>query len=155
MKNLFRTLTLAAFTATIGLSAHAQGEARDHFSKGSVYQISMIQTEANSQDKYLMQLKRMYIPMMQAAKEAGMILSYKILTGGSSNASDYDVLLMIEYRNMAAFDDTPETDAKWKAVRDKVLAAVGGEATREDIQQVYTKIRTTLGQKVMRERVLK
>lgn len=155
MRTLFRTITLAALTTVLGLSAQAQGEASEYFNKGSVYRVNMVKTEANSQDDYLLQLRRVYIPMMKAAQEAGLILSYKILTGTASNAADFDMLLLVEFKNMAAFDETPESDAKWKAMREKVLSSVGGKATQDDVQKAYEKIRTITGYKLMRERTLK
>ena len=104
---------------------------------------------------YLEQLTRMYIPMMQAAQEAGLIKSFKILRGGYSNMDDFDLMLLVETENMAMMDEDPERDARWDAVREKVRASLGGEDAEDEIQATYRKIRTIQGQKLMRELVRK
>ena len=40
----------------------------------------------------------------EEAKKQGLILSYKLLFGNATNKEDWNLLLMIEYKNMAAFD---------------------------------------------------
>ena len=102
----------------------------------------------------LEQLSRMYMPMMKAAQEAGLIKSYKLLTGGYSNMDDFDLMLLVEIENMAALDETPEREAKWKAVREKVRASLGQDA-EDEIQATYRKIRSIQGSKLMREQILR
>lgn len=154
MKTLLRTLTTLSLAAIIGCSANAQEE-DDLFRQGSVYRVTMIRTEANSMGDYLEQLTRMYIPMMQAAEEAGLIKSFTILRGGYSNMDDFDLMLLVEVENMAMMDEDPEREARWDAVREKVRASLGGEAAEDEIQATYRKIRTIQGQKLMRELVRK
>ena len=83
-----------------------------------------------------------------------MIKSYKLLTGGYSNMDDFDLMLLVEIENMAALDETPEREAKWKAVREKVRASLGQDA-EDEIQATYRKIRSIQGSKLMREQILR
>ena len=55
---------------------------------------------------------------MEAAKKEGLVLSYKILAGASANPDDWDILLLAEYENFAAFDDM---DDKFEILIEKIM----------------------------------
>jgi hypothetical protein len=79
----------------------------------------------------------------------GIIMDYRILIGNSSNRDDFDILLMEQFENMAAFDGLRE---KTDPIARKII---GGE---EQIRQGAIKrmeIREILGSKTMREITLK
>lgn len=153
MKPLSRIL-LVAFLLGIGSAAFAQDEP-DSFKTGSVYRVTMVRTDANSREEYLEQLTKMYIPTMESAKKEGLIKSYLLLTGDFSNEDDFNVMMLTEFANMAALDDTPELEAKWKAVRESVRAAKGGKAAMDAIRESYHGMRTMVGHKLMRQQILK
>jgi hypothetical protein len=76
-------------------------------------------------------------------------MDYRILIGNSSNRDDFDILLMEQFENMAAFDGLRE---KTDPIARKII---GGE---EQIRQGAIKrmeIREILGSKTMREITLK
>lgn len=153
MKHVLRTLSLALLVASTTVS-FAQEEP-DSYTAGSVYRVTMVRTEANSQQKYLEQLAQVWVPMMEAAKKEGLIKSYTILTGAFSNESDYNVMMLTEFENMAALDENPEREAKWKAVRDRVRNAKGGKAAVDAVQESYHGMRTMVGNKLMRQQLIK
>lgn len=64
------------------------------------------------------------VTVHEEEKKANLVVSYKILMGDSSNEADYNMLLMVEYKNMAAFDGLRE---KVEPIAQKVL---GGEDER-------------------------
>jgi hypothetical protein len=45
---------------------------------------------------------------MEEEKKQGLIMDYKVLIGDSSNREDFNILLMVEYKNIAAFDGLRE-----------------------------------------------
>jgi hypothetical protein len=76
--------------------------------------------------------------------------SYQLSVARSKgNAQDFDILLMVEYKNMAAFDSLRE---KADPIADKILGS-------EDVQRQGAikriEIREIMGNKLMREVTLK
>jgi hypothetical protein len=140
---------LLCFFLTSGLYSQDDGG----YSDGSVYQISMTKTKANSQGAYLNLLNRWYVPMMQKAQEKGLIKSFKIMTGPSANTNDFDVMIMVEHENMASFDPNEERAEMWSEVRSEVREMAGGEEAINEILEAYEDIRRILGRKLMREQV--
>lgn len=153
MKHTLRTLFLALVLGSTSIAV-AQDEP-DSYNSGSVYRVTMVRTDANSQQEYLEQLAKMYIPTMEAAKKAGLIKSYLLLTGDFANEDDFNVLMLTEFENMAALDETPEKKAKWKALRTSVRDQQGGKAAVDAIRDSYHDMRTMVGNKIMRQQVLK
>ncbi len=157
MKN-FVQRALPALALCTGLilsvaTAQAQDEAKTK--GGSVFSVRMVRTEAMSKQQYLNQLTEYYIPQMEAAKAQGLILSYRILSGTYSNEDDFDVMMLLEFPNMAALDPDPAREAKWKAIRDELNAKLGGEEKVKAMRSTLDDLRTFQGEKVMRTVVLK
>ena len=117
MKNV-----IALFILTIGLSYGSAVFAQDQsFSNGSVWQIGFIKTGANMQTDYLNSLKSNWKATHDEAVKQGLILSYKILSGASANPGDWDIMLMTEYKSLAAMEASED---KWETISKKVI---GGE----------------------------
>jgi hypothetical protein len=57
---------------------------------------------------------------MEEEKKQGLIMDYKVLIGDSSNREDFNILLMVEYKNIAAFDGLRE---KTDPIMAKVLGS--------------------------------
>ncbi|MEZ4959214.1 MAG: hypothetical protein R2830_05300 [Saprospiraceae bacterium] len=141
-------LTVCAFFSLFTLQAHAQSDVYD---SGTVWTLSTIRIDANMDDEYLERLSKTWKASMDEAKKEQLILGYKILKGSAANQDDFNLLLMVEYRNLASMDPDPARDAKWKAIRERIRA----RPDHQDIIQRYGEIRQFFGQKVMREIVLK
>jgi hypothetical protein len=119
------------------------------YTEGTVWAITMVKTKPGMSDDYIKGLAKTYKAAMEEEKKANVIVSYKILMGESSNEADYNMLLMIEYKNMAAFDGLRD---KMEPIAQKVL---GSEDERRQAAVKRTEIREILGSKVMREITLK
>lgn len=153
MKPLFRSLLLATTVGVLALPLSAQDESP--FKDGTVFRVTMVRTEANTQDEYFKQLDQIYYPSMTQAKEQGLIKSFKILAGEFSNKEDFDVMMLVEFENMAAFDETPEREAKWKAIRDGMKTKMGGQEKVDGLRTAISAKRDMLGTKLMREQLHK
>ncbi|MCP4569263.1 MAG: hypothetical protein GY841_16940 [FCB group bacterium] len=123
--------------------------AEKSYDRGTVWSIGMIQTEANMQEQYLKDLGNVWAKIMEAAKEEGLILSYKVIVGESANPDDWDVLLLAEFKNYAALDDTED---KWDLLIEKVL---GGEDKQIEASLKREQIRDSYGGKLMQEIIFK
>ncbi|MEP6686279.1 MAG: hypothetical protein ABJB22_05830 [Verrucomicrobiota bacterium] len=142
--------TLAAivvlFLSAAGLVL-AQSDAP--YTEGSVWAVTMVKTKAGMSDDYLKNLNNAYRKVMEDAKKENVIMDYKILVGDAASPNDFDILLMVEYKNMAAMDTLRD---KMDPLEKKVL---GSEDQRRQATTKRGEIREILGAKTMREVTLK
>ena len=141
---------LTVCTAFFLFTQNAQAQS-DVYDSGTVWTLSIIRIDANMDDEYLERLSKTWKASMDEAKKDQLILDYKILKGSATNQDDFNLLLMVEFKNMASMDPDPVKDAKWKAIRERIRA----RPDHQEIIQRYGEIRQFFGQKVMREIVLK
>jgi hypothetical protein len=119
------------------------------YTEGSVWTLSMIKTKTGLSDEYFKQITGTVKPVYEEAKKQKIILSYKILDGEASSPHDFNILILVEYPNMAAFDGLRDK-------MDPLLAKVmGSEEQRKDMAVKRLDIREILGTKTMREIMLK
>ena len=142
-----RHLLLAVLFVAAASFARAQGEAP--YTEGSVWDVTMVKTKTGLSDDYLKQIKSTFVGEMEAAKTEGLILSYKILLGTAATPQDYDILLMVEFKDFAAFDGQR---AKFDALDKKIM---GGADQQRDIAVKRLNIREIMGDKIMQEVTLK
>ena len=119
------------------------------YTEGTVWDITMVRTKAGMSDDYLKNLAQAYKSTSDEAKKQGIIMDYKILLGDAANADDFDILLMVQYKNMAALDGLRE---KTDPIATKLI---GGEEKLRDGSIKRMEIRDILGSKTMREVTLK
>jgi len=109
----------------------------------------MVKTKAGMGDDYLKALAKIFKSTNDEAKKEGIITDYKILIGDAATQQDYDMLLMVEYPNMAALDGlrdkTDPIDAKM----------VGSQDQQRQLAVKRLEIREIMGDKLMREITLK
>lgn len=119
------------------------------YTEGAVWQITMVKTKPGMGDDYLKALAKIFKTTNDEAKKQGVITDYKILMGDASTPQDYDILLMIQYPNMAALD----------GLRDKTDPIAGKLIGSDDQQRQMAvkrlEIRDIMGDKTMREVTLK
>ena len=132
----------AANTTATGLSTAP-------YTEGGVWQVTMVRTKPGMGDDYLKALAKIFKTTNDEAKKQGIISDYKILMGDASTPQDYDILLMIQYPNMAALDN----------LRDKTdpIAArmIGNDDQQRQMAVKRLEIREIMGDKTMREVTLK
>ena len=98
---------------------------------------------------YLNNLKTTWKAVHDEALKQGLILSYKILDGEAANPQDFDILLLVEYKNLASMEGQED---KWDALYKKTI---GDEATMKQLRENRVSMRTIYGGKLMREIVYK
>jgi hypothetical protein len=145
-----RVVTLAACAALAVIGAglvRAQSDAP--YTEGPVWAITMVKTKPGMGDDYLKTLAKIYKSTNDELKKQNLIMDYKILLGNDSNQQDFDILLMVEFKNMAAFDNQRE---KTDPIADKIL---GSEEVQRQGAIKRMEIREIMGNKLMREVTLK
>ena len=147
MKRLV-TLTACAALATIGAGlVRAQSDAP--YTEGPVWAITMVKTKPGMGDDYLKTLAKIYKSTNDEMKKQDLIMDYKVLLGNDATPQDFDILLMVEFKNMAAFDNLRE---KADPIADKIL---GSQEVQRQGAVKRMEIREIMGNKLMREVTLK
>ena len=119
------------------------------YTEHSVWAITLVKTKAGLDDDYLRSIAQTFKGTMEEEKKQGLIMDYKVLIGDASDRNDFNILLMVEYKNMAAFDGLRE---KTEPIMAKVL---GGQDAQRQLAVKRLDVREILGTKTMREVMLK
>ena len=119
------------------------------YTTGSAWTVGFIKVNANMGVEYLNSLKGTWKAMHDEAVKQGLIVSYKILEGASSNPEDWNIMLMVEYKNLAAMEGNED---KWVAINKKII---GGEDAAKKLSESRVSMRTIYGNKMLREVVYK
>jgi hypothetical protein len=115
---------------------------------GTVWELSFIHVKpgmASAYDKYL---ANDWKKEQEALKAAGIILSYKVIGTEAHSPNDWDLMLMVEYKDLATLETNQE---KADAMLQKMF---GGD---EKVMQGYkdrSEIREVLGTRLAREIIL-
>jgi hypothetical protein len=116
----------------------------------SVYQISTIDLEPNVDPQYLNQMKKTWGNNMEVMLAEGLIEEYHIFRSINQYDGDFDLLLMIKYKNLAILDSNPKNNKKREKAQAKAREVISRDKTNQ-ITGSFPKMRTILDQKLMRE----
>ena len=109
----------------------------------------MVKAKAGMSDEYLKELAKTLKASLEEAKKQNLVVDYKILLGNDATPQDFNILLMVESKNMAAQDNARE---KFDPIARKF---VGTTDQQQAIQVKRLDIREIMGTKLMREITLK
>ena len=146
-----RISTLASIASTaIVMCCAAPAFADEHvYSEGEVVNISKIRTENGHFDDYMKYLDTTWKAEQEAFKKAGLITGYQVLTVEPRGTDDPDIILIVRYKNWAAYDG-------WVTKYDEVMKQVEGSLSASDTgMSQRDKIRRTLGSMTAQELKLK
>jgi hypothetical protein len=132
----------AVFLVLMATGASAQ---QAPYTEGSVWNLTFIRVKPAMGDRYLNDLRASVARQFAAAQREGLLLSWKLLRSPAANRDDWDVMIMAEYRNMAALDGLRE---KSEPIAVKVA---GTAAERQAAAVARTELREILGSKLARE----
>ena len=139
-------LALVAFGVVLGVTASAQ--VKRPFHDGSVWTIQFIRVKPGMQNTYLNYIATDWKRNQDAAKQAGLIQSYKVLTTEGHGTTDWNMLLMTEVKDLATLD----------ANRDKVDAlmqkVIGDDSKQVQGYKDREAMREPVGDRLAREVVL-
>ncbi len=139
----FRHILLAT---TLLLAAALPATAQDKpYKEGTVWSVSFIKVKPGMFDVYMRDLASARKQLMAEAKKQGLIVSEKMLSGSSMGQGDWDLMLMVEYKNWAAFDGLSD---KFDAI---ALKTVGTEEKQVQMMVKRTEVREIVGDKVFQE----
>ena len=145
-----KKLQIVAFTALLlGIPSLCSAQSDAPYTEGPVWTVTMVKTKTGMTDEYLKELAKTLKASLEEAKKQNLVLDYKILLGNPATPQDFNILIMVESKNMAAQDNARE---KFDPIARKV---VGTTDQQQAIQTKRLDIREILGTKLMREITLK
>ena len=146
MTQRFLAASAVLLVATFATLAYADGR---NYTDGPVVNVSAIRTVDGHFDDYMQWLATTWKKQQEAAKKAGIITKYQVLTAQPQGPNDPDIYLVVEYKNWAAFDGLGgKLDAVSTQIEGSVEKANQSEADR-------AKIRTLLSSETMQVAELK
>jgi hypothetical protein len=132
-------LRLAAGAACLGLlMSSATALADDHaYTEGGLVNVSYIRTEYGKFDEYMKYVDTTWKAEEEAAKKAGYITGYKVITIEPRTENDPDIALVIYYKNWAALDGgTAKGDEVAKQIEGSVAASNQSATDRNKIRRI-------------------
>lgn len=149
MNRIIKSVSLAAATAALGLSAPAAAQLEvweDYTPQEQVVELTYVKVQEGQLDFYLEGLKSTWVKANEAAKDIGQISSYGIYSV-PYGSNEVNLVLRITYPNMASLDAD-------KAEYDKFMAAWGKsnmDSSNQTVRELYNNIREIKGTYILRE----
>jgi len=112
--------------------------ADDHaYTEGGLVNVSYIRTEYGKFDEYMKYVDTTWKAEEEAAKKAGYITGYKVITIEPRTENDPDIALVIYYKNWAALDGgTAKGDEVAKQIEGSVAASNQSATDRNKIRRI-------------------
>lgn len=136
------TIAICILMACFG---NASAQSDKPFQDGPVWTIQYIRTKPGMGLTYLKDLAAHWVKLSEAAKQRGIIMDYKVLSGYPGNAGDWDLMLLTEVKNNAALDGM---DDKLNAMAKDLF---GSESTQHQQAMSRNDMREILGGKLAQE----
>jgi hypothetical protein len=153
MTKMIKTIILSLCLAASSLSLNARAANERGYTYGPVTEVDYIHVEYGHFDEYMAWVTSTWVPTMEAAKKAGLIIDYKVFQASPKSPDQPNVYLEITYKNMAAYaGDIGDGADAFEAVTEKVICS----STCQDQARVHrNEIRKVLGTEVTRELIFK
>lgn len=148
-KNLFRLIAVCVLGTLLVPLAAAQNPPARPFHDGSVWELTFVRMKPGLGLNYMNYLADQWKKEQEALKKAGMITDYKVLATEAHGTTDWDVMLMTQYKDLATME----------ANQDKAEAVVyqALQMTDQKMQAGYqerSSWREIMGQRIAREIVM-
>ena len=143
------TVLVAVAIASLLAATDARAQHERKYSYGPVTEVDDIHVEYGHFDEYMAWVTSTWMPTMEAAKKAGLIIGYKVFQSSPKSPDQPNVYLEITFKNMAAYagDIGDQADA-FEAVQEKVICS---SACQDQARVHRNEIRKVLGTEVTRE----
>jgi hypothetical protein len=143
-RTLIGSLVLLVLIA--GFSVFAQ--VNRPYRNGTVWNIAFIRMKPGMETAYLNYLAGPWKANQEAAKKEGLILSYKVISTEGHSPSDWNVMLLTEYKDLATMEANED---KGDALAQKM---VGNDEKQMQGYKDRSEIREVMADRLAREIVL-
>lgn len=138
--------SLVLLVLIVGISVFAQ--VNRPYRNGSVWNIAFIRMKPGMETAYLNYLAGPWKANQEAAKKEGLILSYRVISTEGHSPSDWNVMLMTEYKDLATMEANED---KGDALAQKM---VGNDEKQMQGYKDRSEIREVMADRLAREIVL-
>jgi hypothetical protein len=108
------------------------------YDNGPVWTVGYIETKPGMFDDYMAYLAGPWKALQEAGKKRGDILAYHVLAVDSPREHESDVILLIEFKNMAVFDRSlAELDKDTATVFGSTVGGNKAAVKREEIRVLH------------------
>ena len=118
------------------------------YTEGPVTDVAYIRVEYGRFEEYIDWLNSTWKPTMEAMRDAGLIIDYKIFSATQKSPDQPNIFRMITFKNMAALDKSIELEAVSKKV-------IGSTKVQNKARVARNEYRKLLGSELIREVILK
>lgn len=118
------------------------------YRNGSVWDIQYIRVKPGMEPAYMNYLATDWKRLREEQKKAGQILSYKVMTTEGHGTTDFNTILMVEFKDMATMEANQD---KADALQQRV---VGDDQKQMQGYRERSEIREIIGGRMAREIVL-
>src|SRR5882762_7476635 len=121
---MIKTIMLSICLVASSLSLDARAQDERAYTDGPVTEVDYIRVEYGHFDEYIGWVTSTWKPTMEGAKKAGLIIDYKVFRISPKSPDQPNILLMITFKNMAAYaGDIGDKAVEFDAVADKVICS--------------------------------
>ena len=143
-----RILIGSLATALLVLSVAVFAQVNRPYRNGSVWNIAFIRMKPGMETAYLNYIASEWKRNQEAMKKDGLIVSYKVLTTEAHGSTDWNIILMTEYKDMATME---ANEAKADALAQQV---VGNDEKQRQGYRDRLEIREVMADRLAREIIL-
>ena len=143
-----RLIQFLLFLSAFVLSLPANAQLGTTYNAGPVTEVTYLKIEYGHFDEYVDWLNSTWKPLNEAKKKAGLIIDYRVYTASPRKPEEPNVIFMITYPNMAAFDRRAEEDAF-------AVEMIGSAKEQDEARIARSTYRKRLGTELIREVILK
>ncbi len=130
------------------LSVIAFGQVKRPFKNGTVWSIGFIRMKPGMETAYLNYIAGAWKREQEALKKDGLIISYKVVQTEAHGSTDWNLMLMTEYKDLATYEKNLEkADALLQTV-------IGNDEKQRQGYRERLEIREVLAERLGREIVL-
>jgi hypothetical protein len=143
-----RTLISSLAVSLLLLDVSVFAQANRPYRNGSVWDVGFIRMKPGMETAYLNYVATDWKRNQEELKKDGQILSYKVLQTESHGATDWNLMLLTEYKDMATKE---ANEAKEDALYQRVI---GNDDKQRQGYRERLEIREVMGNRLAREVVL-
>lgn len=145
---LIVALAAGTFAVGAGLASQPSSAPVRPYRNGTVWDVAYIRVKPGMDEAYMTYLSGQWKALQEAMKKEGLVISYKVLTCEPHSPTDFNVLLMTEYKDMATME---ANESKFDEIAQKV---VGDDNKQMQGYKDRSEIREVIGNRMSREIVL-
>ena len=149
-----RTHRLAALVSLLLAGAPAVAVAQANasaapYTQGSVWAMTFVRVRPGRGDDWLNDFRATTRRTLEEGRKQGLVVSYKVISAPAATGGDWNYMVMVECRNMAALD---QNDERFRAINAKLI---GPPEAQRSLAEKRGELREVIGAKLGRELILR